>query len=279
MEGRGGARSFSIAIASRTSNSGRELTSGWRFACSDSSTRPFGIHSTDGECPSGSGQSCRAAGRAGSTMNIASSTWWMTTAFTFSQHAITTENKGAPPWNQVATGHDLGDGGVRIVDGCDGGVDVVDPRAEHEGLVTRTSMGDVTVVGLCIPWSGSRAHAGYSGERRKAWEDHEVYLEHLAGVLSRAPSKRFVMMGDFNSSSFRLEISRPIRTRGTLAWGNLCPLHDNAAGSAAHLDACRLRSMRTTERTEAIRWFVPPVPGAPPCRMLSPRWATTISGR
>ena len=26
-------------------------------------------------------------------MNIASSTWWMTTAFTFSRHAITTENR------------------------------------------------------------------------------------------------------------------------------------------------------------------------------------------
>ena len=38
-------------------------------------------------------------------MNIASSTWWMTTAFTFSQHAITTENKGAPPWNQVLLPH------------------------------------------------------------------------------------------------------------------------------------------------------------------------------
>ena len=65
--------------------------------------------------------------------------------------------------------------------------------------VTRTSMGELTVVGLCIPWSGSRAGAGYSGgERRRAWEDHECYLEHLVGVLSRAPSERFVVMGDFN---------------------------------------------------------------------------------
>ena len=36
-------------------------------------------------------------------MNIVSSTWWMTTAFVFSQHAITTENEGTPTWNQVAT--------------------------------------------------------------------------------------------------------------------------------------------------------------------------------
>lgn len=64
--------------------------------------------------------------------------------------------------------------------------------------VTRTSLGDVTVYGLCIPWLGSRAGARYSGERREAWEDHEVYLERLADVLARAPSKRLVVMGDFN---------------------------------------------------------------------------------
>ena len=62
--------------------------------------------------------------------------------------------------------------------------------------VTRTSVGEVTVVGLCIPWSGSRT-AKFGGARRE-WEDHEVYLEHLAGVLSRAPSKRLVVTGDFN---------------------------------------------------------------------------------
>ena len=56
--------------------------------------------------------------------------------------------------------------------------------------------GEVTVVGLCIPWSGSRT-AKFGGARRE-WEDHEVYLEHLAGVLSRAPSKRLVVTGDFN---------------------------------------------------------------------------------
>ena len=53
-------------------------------------------------------------------------------------------------------------------------------------------------VGLCIPWPGSRAGAEYSGKRRRSWEDHEVYLKHLVGVLSRAPSKRLVVMGDFN---------------------------------------------------------------------------------
>ena len=77
--------------------------------------------------------------------------------------------------------------------------------------VTRTSVGEVTVVGLCIPWPGSRARAGYSGERRREWEDHEVYLEHLAEVLSREPSKRLVVMGDFN------QCIRPRRPRSKAA--------------------------------------------------------------
>ena len=74
--------------------------------------------------------------------------------------------------------------------------------------VTRTSVGEVAVVGLCIPWQFSRAYSGYSGERRRVWEDHEVYLEHLAEVLSRAPSKRFVVMGDFNQRIAKSNRSR-----------------------------------------------------------------------
>ena len=72
------------------------------------------------------------------------------------------------------------------------------PPGRFVSGVTRTSVGEVAVVGLCIPWWGSRAGARYSGERREAWEDHEVYLGHLAGVLACAPSERLVVVGDFN---------------------------------------------------------------------------------
>ena len=76
--------------------------------------------------------------------------------------------------------------------------------------VTRTSIGDVTVVGLCIPWKGSRTpvYGGVSGE----WDDHEDYLEHLKGVLSCAPSERLVVMGDFNQ-----KFSKSGRTRSRRA--------------------------------------------------------------
>ena len=78
--------------------------------------------------------------------------------------------------------------------------------------VTRTSVGVVTVIGLCIPWEHSQSGARYSGERREPWEDHELYLKHLAEVLARAPSERLVVMGDFNQ-----KISKSGRTRSRRA--------------------------------------------------------------
>ena len=80
--------------------------------------------------------------------------------------------------------------------------------------VTRTSVGEVTVVGLCIPWQGSRT-ARFGGVRRE-WEDHEVYLEHLAVVLSRAPSARFVVMGDFNQKFGRRQPGSKVARRAAL---------------------------------------------------------------
>lgn len=39
---------------------------------------------------------------------------------------------------------------------------------------TETSLGDVSVMGICIPWANSRAN-GPDAKRRR-WEDHEKYL-------------------------------------------------------------------------------------------------------
>ena len=64
--------------------------------------------------------------------------------------------------------------------------------------VTRTPLGEITVVGVCIPWRGSRTEA-YRGEARKArWEDHETYLRVLPHILKALPARRLIVMGDFN---------------------------------------------------------------------------------
>ena len=85
------------------------------------------------------------------------------------------------------------------------------PPGRFVSGVTRTSLGELTVIGLCIPWQGSRSGAKYSGERRRAWEDHEVYLEHLVRIVARAPAQQLVMMGDFNQTvvANRRKSSRP----------------------------------------------------------------------
>ena len=64
--------------------------------------------------------------------------------------------------------------------------------------VTRTSLGEVTVVGVCIPWFGSRTEAPRGAKRKQRWEDHEKYLAGLTNVLGRVSTRRLIVMGDFN---------------------------------------------------------------------------------
>ena len=75
------------------------------------------------------------------------------------------------------------------------GTDSMPPGSFVSG-VTQTSLGEVTVVGICIPWSGSRVR--WTSERRRMWEDHREYLDGLARVLGSLPSRQLIVTGDFN---------------------------------------------------------------------------------
>ena len=77
------------------------------------------------------------------------------------------------------------------------GADPLPPGRFVSG-VTQTSIGEVAVIGVCIPWFGSRTKAGPWGEPKQRWEDHEQYLNGLAGVLEQSHAKRLIVMGDFN---------------------------------------------------------------------------------
>ena len=79
----------------------------------------------------------------------------------------------------------------------DVGADSLTPGRFVSG-VTQTSQGDVTVMGICIPWFGSRTEARRGPERRLRWKDHEEYLAALTELLSHAPTNRLIVMGDFN---------------------------------------------------------------------------------
>ena len=79
----------------------------------------------------------------------------------------------------------------------DFGVDSMPPGRFVSG-VTRTPLGDVTILGVCIPYQHSPTKRTDDSDRRKAWEDHRQYLADLPKVFERASSKRLIVMGDFN---------------------------------------------------------------------------------
>ena len=81
----------------------------------------------------------------------------------------------------------------------DVGLDSMPPGRFVAG-VTRTSLGKVTVIGVCIPWFGSRTEARRKSEREMRWQDHKKYLDGLTQVLGRATAKRLIVMGDFNQA-------------------------------------------------------------------------------
>ena len=88
------------------------------------------------------------------------------------------------------------------------------PSGRFISGVTKTSLGDVTVVGVCIPWAASRVRVT-STEKRRMWEDHREYLRGLATVLAKIPAHRLILMGDFNQRMVR-NSNTPIGLRSAL---------------------------------------------------------------
>ena len=99
------------------------------------------------------------------------------------------------------------------------------PPGRFVSGTTQTSVGEVTLIGVCIPWSGSRTGTRFHTGRRK-WEDHVDYLACLTRVLEKAPNKRLILLGDFNqrigegshtARRFRSALQRAIPPHLTLA--------------------------------------------------------------
>lgn len=85
------------------------------------------------------------------------------------------------PWTDI---NDLGSESLR--------------RGRFVSGVTETSIGEVAVVGICIPWSASP----YVGSNVPRWKHHRQYSGILQGVLKeayeKASGKRLIIMGDLN---------------------------------------------------------------------------------
>ncbi len=72
------------------------------------------------------------------------------------------------------------------------------PPGRYVSGVTRTPVGDVTVSGICIPWHGSRTEERRGAGRKKAWEDHEIFLSGLSEILAGVQGRPLIVTGDFN---------------------------------------------------------------------------------
>ena len=79
------------------------------------------------------------------------------------------------------------------------GSDAMPPGRFVSG-VTQTSVGEVAVIGVCIPWFGSRTEASRKVGRKMPWGDHQQYLASLSEVLAGGQARRLIVMGDFNQA-------------------------------------------------------------------------------
>lgn len=69
------------------------------------------------------------------------------------------------------------------------------PAGRFVAATTATSLGDVRIVGICIPWR--MAHVATGNRNRTAWQDHRAYLEGFHDAVGSCATPRIVV-GDFN---------------------------------------------------------------------------------
>lgn len=86
------------------------------------------------------------------------------------------------------------------------------PPARFVRATTETPLGAAEVTGLCIPWDGAHVTTG-RGDRRR-WQEHELYLEALAAIMSGRPARpRELLLGDFNQTVPRSRAPRNVHDR------------------------------------------------------------------
>ena len=88
------------------------------------------------------------------------------------------------------------------------------PPGRFVSGITRASIGDVMVIGVCIPWHNANVNVGAKDKR--PWEEHSAYLKGLASILNRKAPYPVVLTGDFNQQIGQLKrayppLSNPVR--------------------------------------------------------------------
>ena len=80
---------------------------------------------------------------------------------------------------------------------------------------TGTPAGQVTVIGVCIPWHNSNVNVG--DKDKSAWEDHTIYLAGLSSIPTNNSPTPLIVMGDFNQQIGQRQrayppLSHPVRS-------------------------------------------------------------------
>ena len=70
------------------------------------------------------------------------------------------------------------------------------PKGRYIAGSTQTSIGQLAVIGVCIPYHNANVNVG--AKNKAPWEDHSAYLSGLASILTRKASGLLIVMGDFN---------------------------------------------------------------------------------
>ena len=86
------------------------------------------------------------------------------------------------------------------------------PSGRFISGVTKTPIGEIIFVGVCIPWRD--AHVRTGRKDRQMWEDHKIYLKGLKGILNSSSVEPTILLGDFNQRVPRLK--QPIFIFNTL---------------------------------------------------------------
>ena len=87
---------------------------------------------------------------------------------------------------------------------CIGSKDKDFPPGRFISGITQTSLGDLLIVGVCIPHMKARV-GSWAVIKRKYKQDHEAYLRKLKPLLAKLikNGKPFILGGDFNQHIYR----------------------------------------------------------------------------
>lgn len=75
------------------------------------------------------------------------------------------------------------------------------PKGRFVSGITKTSIGELAVIGVCIPYSASRTQKYVPEEEKcKYWQEHKSFLTYLKDIIKQKIEQhnRLIMIGDFN---------------------------------------------------------------------------------